>query len=95
MSNEHNTFCFTQNCRLSWLELGGMGWSGFGAVTFLVTKRLFWTLKQEPSSRNSLIPLFPGRDSNPHEGNPHRILSPVRLPRTSKSTWPYNALTGK
>ena len=21
----------------------------------------------------------PGRDSNPHEGNPHRILSPVRF----------------
>ena len=26
---------------LSWVELGGMGWSGFGAVTFLVTKCRF------------------------------------------------------
>ncbi len=56
-----------------------MGWSGFGAVTFLVTKRRFWTSRERRGSRNLLILWCPGRDSNPHEGNPHRILSPVRF----------------
>ncbi len=28
----------------------------------------------------------PGRDSNPHEGNPHRILSPVRPPQISRAS---------
>ncbi len=68
-----------QNCRLSRLELTGVSWSGFGAVTILVTKSRFWPLKRELGSRNLLILLCPGRNSNPHEGNPHRILSPVRF----------------
>ncbi len=66
---------------LSWVELGGMGWSGFGAVTILVTKHRFGASLEKRSSRNSLILLCPGWDSNPHEGNPHRILSPVRFIR--------------
>ena len=56
-----------------------MGWNGFGAVTILVTKRRFWPFAERRGSRNLLIPWCPGRDSNPHEGNPHRILSPVRF----------------
>ena len=67
-----------------------MGWSGFGAVTFLVTKRRFCPPQERRGSRNLLIPLCPGRDSNPHEGNPHRILSPAGgisnyLPNNEKS----------
>ena len=54
-----------------------MGWSGFGAVTFLVTKSRFWPYQERLGSLNLLILWCPGRDSNPHEGNPHRILSPV------------------
>jgi len=63
----------------SWLEWAGMGWSGFGAVTILVTNSRFWPFRERRDSRNSLIPLFPERDSNPHEGNPHRILSPAQV----------------
>ncbi len=66
-----------------------MGWSGFGAVTILVTKRRFWPSRERQGSRNSLIPWCPGRDSNPHEGNPHRILSPVRfLSDVWERKWP-------
>ncbi len=37
-------------------------------------------------SRETGLPVVcPGRDSNPHEGNPHRILSPVRLSRASEA----------
>ena len=43
------------NWRLSWVELAGMGWSGFGAVTVLVTKRRFWDSLERLGSRNSLI----------------------------------------
>jgi len=64
---------------LSWMELGGMGWSGFGAVTILVTKCRFRPFRERWDSSNLLILLCPGRDSNPHEGNPRRILSPVRF----------------
>ncbi len=53
-----------------------MGWSGFGAVTILVTKRRFWPFGERRDCLNLLIPLCPGRDSHPPEGNPHRILSP-------------------
>jgi len=56
-----------------------MGWSGFGAVTFLVTNSQFRASEEKRGSRNLLILLCPGRDSNPHQGNPHRILSPAQV----------------
>ncbi len=59
---------------LSWLELAGVGspraqqghtfgYLGLGREDSIGLK---------PASL-----ACPGRDSNPHEGNPHRILSPV------------------
>ncbi len=66
-----------QNHTLSWVELTGTGWFWVGAVTILVTKRRFWPPQERWGSRKLLILWCPGRDSNPHEGNPHRILSPV------------------
>ena len=73
---------------LSWLELGGMGWSGFGAVTILVTKRRFGPSRERLGSRNLLIPLCPGRDSNPHEGNPQPVLCGGRWLKTHSSLRP-------
>ncbi len=68
-----------QNHPLSRVDLAGMWWRGFGAVTFLVTKSRFWPFRERRGSCKLLILWCPGRDSNPHEGNPHRILSPVRF----------------
>ena len=50
-----------------------MGWSGVGAVTILVTKRLFWTCGEEGYLRKLLILKFPGWDSNPRGPKAPRI----------------------
>ena len=47
-----------------------MGWSWFGAVTFLVTIGGFWAFRVSVGSRNSLIPKCPGWDSKPTRGKP-------------------------
>ena len=64
-----------QGC-LSWVELAGMGWSGVGAVTILVTISRFWARPGRAYPRNLLILKCPGWDSNPHGPKAPRILSP-------------------
>ena len=47
-----------------------MGWSGFGAVTILVTKYRLGPCRERRDFRNLLILWCPGKDSKSHQGNP-------------------------